>query len=165
MAEDRNINDRLRTSKILWYLYWVFIAASLVLVVQIIRLKVFWEPEPLTANLFRPSKSKEVIKPERGAIIDHNGKLIAVSTPMYDIRMDCTVMKETYAKDKKEGKAKENEWKQNARLLAAALPGVLPQDGKDEAYYRKLILGGRNLDRKYVLITKGIDHETLLKIK
>ena len=165
MAEDRNINDRLRTSKILWYLYWVFIAASLVLVVQIIRLKVFWEPEPRTEHLFRPSKSKEVIKPERGAIIDHNGKLIAVSTPMYDIRMDCTVMKETYAKDKKEGKAKENEWKQNARLLAAALPGVLPQDGKDEAYYRKLILGGRNLDRKYVLITKGIDHETLLKIK
>lgn len=165
MAEDRNINDRLRTSKILWYLYWVFIAASMVLVVQIVKLKMFWEPEGQTAHLFRPSKSKDVIKPERGAIIDHNGKLIAVSTPMYDIYMDCTVMKEAYAKDEKKGKSRENEWKQKARQLAAALPGVLVKDGKDETYYRKLILGGRNLNRKYVPITKDIDHETLLELK
>lgn len=93
MAEDKNINDRLRTSKILWYMYWMFIVASIVLVVRIVQLKVFWEPEPKTAWRFRPSKSKEVIKPERGAIIDHNGKLLAVSTPMYDIYMDCTVLK------------------------------------------------------------------------
>ena len=44
MTNNRDINDRLRTSKILWYLYWVFIAASIVLVAQIINLKVFWEP-------------------------------------------------------------------------------------------------------------------------
>lgn len=165
MAEDRNINDRLRTSKILWYLYWVFIAASLVLVVQIVRLKVFWEPEPRTARLFRPTKNKEVIRPERGAIIDHNGKLIAVSTPMYDIYMDCTVLKETYAKDKEKGKEKEDKWKQKARQLAAALPEILAKDGKDADYYRKQILGGRNLNRQYVPISKGVSHETLLKLK
>lgn len=165
METDRNIKDRFRTSKILWYLYWVFIAASIVLVMQIINLKVFWEPEPQTAWRFRPAKSKDVIKPERGSIIDHNGKLLAVSTPMYDIYMDCTVMKEAYAKDEKKGKNKENEWKQKARQLAAALPGVLVKDGKDEAHYRKLILGGRNLNRRYVPIAKGIDHETLLRLK
>lgn len=165
MAEDKNINDRLRTSKILWYMYWMFIVASIVLVVRIVQLKVFWEPEPKTAWRFRPSKSKEVIKPERGAIIDHNGKLLAVSTPMYDIYMDCTVLKEKYAKDKEKGKEKEDKWKEKARLLADALPEVLAKDGKDAGYYRKLILGGRNLNRQYVPISKGISHETLLRLK
>ena len=45
MAHNKDINDRLKTSKILWYLYWVFILASIVLIAQIINLKVFWEPE------------------------------------------------------------------------------------------------------------------------
>ena len=165
MADNKDINDRLKTSKILWYLYWVFIAASIVLLVQIINLKVFWEPEPETLRYFRPSKKQEIIKPDRGAILDHNGKLIAVSTPMYDIYMDCTVLKGTFAKDEKEGKQKEDEWKGKARKLAEALPAVLEKDGKNAEYYRKLILGGRNLDRQYVAITKGIDHETLLTLK
>lgn len=165
MADNKDINDRLRTSKILWYLYWMFIAASIVLLVQIINLKVFWEPEQETEEYFRPAKRQEIIKPERGAILDHNGKLIAVSTPMYDICMDCTVLKGTFAKDEKEGKKKEEEWKRKARKLAEALPSVLERDGKDAKYYRELILGGRNLDKQYVVITKGIDHGTLLTLK
>lgn len=165
MADNNNINDRLKTSKILWYLYWVFILLSIILLGQIINLKVFWEPEPKTEWRFRPIKSKEVIKPERGTILDHNGKLLAVSTPMYDIYMDCTVLKERFARDKKDGKEKEEKWKAKARELAAALPQTLQKDGKDATYYRKLILGGRNLNRQYVSITKGIDHETLLTLK
>ena len=164
MAYKKDINDRLKTSKILWYLYWVFIAASIVLLGQMINLKVFWEAEPLTEKYFRPKKQQELIKPERGAILDHKGKIIAVSTPMYDIYMDCTVMKAAYAKDK-DGRQMENEWKDKAKKLAAALPSVLSKDGKDVTHYTKLILGGRNLNRQYVSITKGIDHETLLKLK
>ena len=165
MANNKDINDRLKTSKILWYLYWGFIAASIVLLVQIINLKVFWEPEPQTAWRFRPSKRHEIIKPERGAILDHNGKLIAVSTPMYDIYMDCTVLKTKFAKDKKDGKKNEEEWKNKARQLAAGLPEVLSKDGKSADYYKKLILDGRKLNRQYVPITKSIDHSTLLKLK
>lgn len=165
MTNDKDTNDKLRTSKILWYLYWVFILAAIVLLVQIINLKVFWEPEPQTAWRFRPTKKKEILKPERGSIIDHNGKLIAVSTPMYDIYMDCTVLKSKFAKDEKDGKKNEEKWKDKARKLSAQLPTVLSKDEKDATYYRKLILGGRNLNRKYVHITSGIDHETLLKLK
>ena len=165
MTDNKDINDRLKTSKILWYLYWGFIALSIVLLVQIINLKVFWEPEPQTAKYFRPVKRKEIIKPERGSILDHNGKLIAVSTPMYDIYMDCSVLKVKYAKDKEEGKKKEENWKNKARQLGAALPEVLAKDGKTADYYKKLILDGRRLNRQYVPITKGIDHSTLLKLK
>ena len=165
MANNKDINDRLKTSKILWYLYWGFIALSIVLLAQIINLKVFWEPEPQTAKYFRPVKRKEILKPERGSIMDHNGKLIAVSTPMYDIYMDCSVLKVKYAKDKEEGRKKEENWKNKARQLAAGLPQVLSKDGKNADYYRKLILDGRKLNRQYVPITKGIDHTTLLKLK
>ena len=165
MTNNKDINDRLKTSKILWYLYWGFIAASIVLLVQIINLKVFWEPEPTTAWRFRPLKKHEIIKPERGAIMDHNGKLIAVSTPMYDIYMDCTVLKAKFAKDKKDGRKNEEEWKNKARQLGAGLPAVLSRDGKSADYYKKLILDGRKLNRRYVAIAKSIDHSTLLKLK
>ncbi len=165
MNDNRDTNDKLRTSKILWYLYWVFIIAAIVLLAQIVNLKLFWEPEPETAWRFRPTKKKEILKPERGSIIDHNGKLIAVSTPRYDIYMDCTVLKSKFAKDKKNGKKDEENWKNKARKLSAALPSVLAKDEKDATYYSRLILGGRNLNRKYVHITSGIDHETLLKLK
>ena len=165
MADKKDINKGNETSKILWYLYWGFILASIVLLGQIINLKVFWEADSETEKYFRPKKRQEIIKPERGAILDHKGKIIAVSTPMYDIYMDCTVMKSVYAKDKKNGKKLENDWKEKAKKLAVALPSVLEKDGKDASHYTKLILGGRNLNRQYVSIAKGIDHETLLKIK
>ena len=165
MANDKEIDEKLKTSKILWYLYWAFILASIVLICQMINLKVFWEPLEATEHLFRPKKSKEILKPERGAILDHNGKLIAVSTPMYNISMDCTVLKERYAKNKKEGKQKEEEWKNKARSLAKQLPIVLAKDGKDEEYYRKLILDGRSQNKQYVPITRGIDHNKLLELK
>lgn len=165
MTSDKDINDKLKTSKILWYMYWGFILASIVLIIQIIHLKVFWEPRPTTEHYFRPRNRKEILKPERGAILDHNGKLIAVSTPMYNIAIDCTVMKESYARDKEEGKQKEKEWKEKACRLAQELPAVLSKDGKDAAYYRKLILDGRSQNKQYVPITKGINHNTLVKLK
>ena len=165
MTSDKDINDKLKTSKILWYMYWGFILASIVLIIQIIHLKVFWEPRPTTEHYFRPRNRKEILKPERGAILDHNGKLIAVSTPMYNIAIDCTVMKESYARDKEEGKQKEKEWKEKACRLAQELPAVLAKDGKDAAYYRKLILDGRSQNKQYVPITKGINHNTLVKLK
>jgi cell division protein FtsI (penicillin-binding protein 3) len=165
MTSDKDINDKLKTSKILWYMYWGFILASIVLIIQIIHLKVFWEPRPTTEHYFRPRNRKEILKPERGAILDHNGKLIAVSTPMYNIAIDCTVMKESYARDKEKGKQKEKEWKEKACRLAQELPAVLAKDGKDAAYYRKLILDGRSQNKQYVPITKGINHNTLVKLK
>jgi cell division protein FtsI (penicillin-binding protein 3) len=165
MTSDKDINDKLKTSKILWYMYWGVILASIVLIIQIIHLKVFWEPRPTTEHYFRPRNRKEILKPERGAILDHNGKLIAVSTPMYNIAIDCTVMKESYARDKEKGKQKEKEWKEKACRLAQELPAVLAKDGKDAAYYRKLILDGRSQNKQYVPITKGINHNTLVKLK
>ena len=128
-------NDRLWSSKLLWAFYWVFILASIILLVRITYLKIFWEPNPQTAHLFRPKNEKSVIKPERGAIIDHNGKILAITTPLYDIFMDCAVQKNT-----KKGK---ESWESKADRLAEALPEVLKDGGKDAAFYKKLFREGR----------------------
>ena len=157
-------DDSNRTSKVLWYLYWVFILLSMVLIVWTTYLKVAWNPDPDTIGFFRPDKKKNLIKPNRGAIIDHNGKLLAITTPIYDIYMDCAVQKPNYSgkseQEIKKLKLKEDRWQQKARQLAKELPEVLSKDGKNAEYYERLILNGRERNLRYVPITKKIDHQT-----
>ena len=159
MAQGNNIgnNDRLRSSKFLWAIYWVFILASIFLIIWIAYLKILWEPNPETAHFFRPRNEKNIIKPERGAIIDHNGKILAITTPLYDIYMDCGVQKET-----KEG---QESWSSKANRLAEALPEVLTENGKNAAYYKKLFAEGRRKNVRYMPIAKKVDHLTYLKLK
>ena len=116
---------------------------------------------------FQPKKDKNEIDPQRGSIIDYKGKLLAMSTPMYNVHMDCYVLKEEYAsmKDKEKGAKKEQEWISKAQQLADKLPEVLKEDGRNAAYYRDLILTGRRNKRRYVAIAKDIDHSTLLELK
>ena len=159
MAQGNNIgnNDRLRSSKFLWAIYWVFIMASIFLIIWIAYLKTFWEPNQETAHFFRPRNEKSIIKPERGAIIDHNGKILAITTPLYDIYMDCGVQKET--------KNGQESWSSKANRLAEALPEVLTENGKNAAYYKKLFSEGRRKNVRYMPIAKKVDHLTYLKLK
>ena len=171
MTNRDNINpiDSNRTCKILWYLYWAFILLSMVIIGWTIYLKTVWTPDPATIGFFRPKKIKNVIKPERGTIIDHNGKILAITTPIYDIFMDCAVQKPNYAnkseKEKQELKENEEEWIEKAKALAAALPEVLSKDGHDAKYYENLILKGRERNLRYVSISKKVDHPTYKKLQ
>lgn len=164
-----NINDSNKTSKVLWYLYWLFILMSAVLILWIIYLKVIWKPDPDTLHFFRPTTQKNVIKPERGAILDRNGKLLAITTPIYDIYMDCAVLKPDYKgktdKEIEELEQAEEKWKAKARLLAKELPKVLSKDGKDAKYYERLILSSREKNLRYVPISKKVDHPTYMRLK
>ena len=136
MAIGNNIEDnKLWSSKLLWAIYWVFILASIFLIMWIAYLKIFWKPHAETAHFFRPRTEKSIIKPERGAIIDHNGKILAITTPLYDIYMDCRVQP-IKKKDKPS-------WEEKAEELAKALPGVLVEQGKSEKDYSNLFKIGR----------------------
>ena len=88
--------DRHRISRILWFLYCFFLVASLVLICRIVQIQFFWEPDSQTVSYFQPKKYSSRTKPERGSIMDMNGKLLAISTPMYNINMDCTILKEDF---------------------------------------------------------------------
>ena len=157
-------------SILLWVFYCVFLVLSVVIIGKIVKIQYGWEPDAEYVRYFQPKHEQVITKPERGAILDHNGKLLAISTPMYNINMDCTVRKEEFAKikDTRKRDSLENDWKRKARLLSKELPKVLVKDGKDADYYYNLIISHRDSNlkgRKNVPITKNIDHQTYLKLK
>ena len=154
-----------RASDVLTFFHAVFLALAIASVVMIAITQYIWEPDPKYLSFFHPFKKKMDINPDRGSILDHNGKLLAMSTPMYDIHMDCYVMKAKHDNDKENGKENEDKWIDKAYKLAESLPEVLKEEGKDEEYYRNLIIEGRAKKRQYVSIAKNIDHGTLLKLQ
>lgn len=172
MAQNGNIQneDRFRISKILWFLYCFFLVASVVIMIRIAYIQFIWEPDANTVKYFQPTRYESKTKPERGTIMDVNGKLLAISTPMYNINMDCTVMKEDYEVKypKEKGDSLEKLWRQKAKELSRELPKVLAKDGKTADYYYDLIMRNRDSKdlrgRKNVLITKNIDHDTYLRL-
>lgn len=172
MERNREIhnNDKHRISKILWFLYCVFLVLSVILIGRIMNLQFFWEPDPQTVRYFQPKKHLEKTKPERGAVMDMNGRLLAISTPMYNIHMDCAVLKEEHnmAGSARATDSLERIWKDKARRLCNELPKVLAKDGKTSDYYYDLIMRHRDSEtikgRRNVLITRNIDHNTYLKL-
>lgn len=159
-----------RVSMILWVLYCFFLALSVVLIVKIVVLQFAWEPDQELVRYFQPKRYRQIEKPERGAIMDCNGKLLAISTPMYNINMDCTVRKEEFAmaKTARRRDSLENDWKAKAWKLSRKLPKLLPKEGKTADEYYNLIISNRESNlkgRKNVPIAKGIDHQTYLQLK
>lgn len=172
MAERRDIqqDNRHRISKILWLLYCLFLVASIILIGRIIQIQFTWEPDHETVKYFQPKRYENKTRPERGAIMDMNGKLLAISTPMYNINMDCAVLKDEFRKGRtaRETDSLERIWRNKARMLCNELPKILVKDGKTSQYYYDLIMRNRDSEslkgRRNVLITKNIDHETYLRL-
>ena len=163
--EIRKEKEKRRPSRVLMHFYMLFLAVSLVVIGKIIYIQYIWEPNPKFVKDFKPAKQKEVIEPERGSILDHNGRLLAISTPLYNIRMDCYVQKEHNEQDREKGRKAEEKWLENARLLSGGLARVLHEPDKDSLYYWNLIRKSRAEKKKYVSIARNIDHGTLLELQ
>ena len=163
--ETRKEKEKNRPSRVLMHLRVVFLAVSMLVAGKIIYLQYIWEPNSKFVKDFKPAKQKEIIEPERGSILDHNGRLLAISTPLYNIRMDCYVQKEHNEQDKEKGMEAEEEWLKNARLLSGGLARTLKEPGKDSLYYWNLIRKSRAEKKKYVSIARNIDHGTLLELQ
>ena len=164
MAKKTGTDNR-RPSRVLMYFYLFFLALSIVAAVKIYIIQNVWEPNPKFVKEFLPSKHLEQTQPREGSILDHNGKVLAISTPLYNVFMDCCVQKEHYAKDEKHGTEKEEKWLRKADTLAGGLARVLKKQGKDSLYYRSLIRESRAKGRRHVTIVKGVDHRTVEQLK
>ncbi len=164
---------------VLWALYMIFWLVGFVILGRIVWLKLFWEPDPSIAAYIKPHDVKEVIEPMRGSILARDGRLLAMSTPMYQVFMDCTVQKEAFRREKekvqkyneqaiqkgkpvKEIRDREGEWMEKAKALSVGLADVYggkPQD------WMALIASNRRNGGKYVKIGRRINHETLQRVK
>ena len=70
-----------RASNVLMAFHVLFLTAAIAIIVKIVILQYFWEPDPRYVSYFQPKKTRQELDPERGAIIDHNGKLL----PRYNV--------------------------------------------------------------------------------
>lgn len=157
--------DKRRPSRILMYFYVLFLLASVTIAGRILYIQYIWKPDHKFAHHFRPEKKRAVIEPRRGSVIDRNGKLLAISTPMYNIYMDCYVQKEANSMNGAKGAAAEREWVRKAGLLSKGLAKTLQEQGRDSAYYMNRIMTGRVRKMQHRSIVMKTDHGTLLKLK
>lgn len=163
---DKNIQnvtkkERDRIGMILYYLYFAVLLLAAVLVVRMVYIQCFWELDPEVAPYFKPASTRNVIEPKRGAIIGCDGKLLALSSPIYQLYMDCTVRSDYFAK-KKESKQLEKEWLEKAREFATAFA---QQTGCNGDVLFKQIEEGRKNGTRYLKLGSPIDREALLTLQ
>ena len=164
MAEspkDMTRKERDKIGMILYCFYAGFLVLALVLIARIVDIQCFWKLDKSVEKYFLPASTKSVIEPERGAIIGYDGKILALSTPMYQLYMDCTVRKEFFA-TKKDARKYEEEWLDKAELFAQAFA---EETGCDAQFLYRQISEGRKKGNRYLRLGSLIDRETLLALQ
>ena len=165
MARKSEIQDKIvgrdRIHVVMFFLSILFLALGVFILIKIVRIQTGYEIDPKVEHLFSPSVYKHVDRPVRGRILATDGRPLAISAPLYDIHMDCTVRKQEF-KDKNNQEA-EAEWCRKAGELARALSAEFKD--RSAADYEKAILGGREKGSKYLKIKNNVDLTTLNRVK
>ena len=162
----------------------LFIGLSVGIIICIARIQATYSVSPMVIDIFRPREDKYVEVPKRGRILAEDGRPLAITTPLYNIYMDCTVRKAEFEEmDRKEerrreklrsegkevpeakhpGAAAEKVWREKAQALSQELARLFPAKGADQ-YYRE-ILAGREDGKKHMLIRRNVSHATLNTLK
>ena len=134
---------------VLYLAYLLLLAGSLLLIVRIVDIQLFFNPDPKIEEALTPSNIANTIEPARGNIIDSEGRLLAMSCPIYQVYMDCTVLKD------RNTPSQEEEWLEKARQLSEGLAGIFPE--KTAAQFYNLIRDGRRNGKRYVKIGHPVD--------
>lgn len=163
--ENTGGKTRDRAARFLFVIYFVCLIFSFVLIGRLFYLQFFFRPDPDLEKYLTPVSRKEVTEPARGAILSFDGRLLASSAPMYQIYMDCTVLKEAHENDRNRERGRENEekWLEKAGQLSVRLAEAYG-DKTAQEYYSTIVSGRRN-GRKYVKIGGEIDHGQLQEIE
>ena len=154
-----------RISMILLFIYIVVLLIGALIVVKLIYIQKSWEPDKSIAKYFLPPAEKYTIAPDRGAIIGCDGQILALSTPMYQLYMDCTVRKEYFQKKMRKnptGDNLEQQWQDKAKAFSEGFAKVMNMDAS--AIF-KSIMDGRRKGNKYLRLGTDIDRGTLLKLE
>lgn len=154
-----------RISMILLLIYIVVLFISALIIGKLIYIQKSWEPDKSIAKYFLPPAEKYTIAPDRGAIIGCGGEILAMSTPMYELRMDCTVRKEYFQKKMRKnptGDNLEQQWQDKAKAFSEGFAKVMNMDAS--AIF-KSIMYGRRKGNKYLRLGTDIDRGTLLKLE
>ena len=155
------IENRDRIHVVMFFLSLVFMLLGIAILVRIVHIQATYTVDERVIGLFRPSVQKHVDQPVRGKILATDGRPLAISAPLYDIYMDCTVRKQDYIDLGKD--SLERAWRSKARELAIYLSNEFRDKSADA--YAKSILEGRDKGAKYLRIQRNVYLSTLEKVK
>lgn len=160
-----NKKKRDRIGVILYLIYTLVLILGIVVIGRIFYIQHFWKLDKSIEKYFLPSVIRSDIDPDRGAIIGCNGEILAMSTPMYELRMDCTIRKDEFKKKMSAdptGKNLEQEWQDKARAFCG---GFSKETGIDSTALFKSIIDGRRKGNKYLRLVANIDRGKLLRLR
>lgn len=135
----------------LWIIYWLMFLAGLAIIFQVAYIQL------VKGETYRKLASDATLKfgeieASRGNILAHDGKLLATTVPIFDIRMDVgspNISNDVFNK--------------NVDSLAIGLARIFPQNNSD--FYKKLLRDARRKKNRYLLIKRSVDYATLKRIK
>ena len=172
--------NRDRIHMVMVFLTVLFILLSVGILLCIGHIQATYSVDAKVLNLFRPRPDRYTEAPKRGRILAEDGRPLAITTPLYDIYMDCTVRKSEFEEiDRKEqrrlerlrkegkevpapqykGAAAEKAWQSKADSLSRELARIFPY--KTAVQYYNDIITGRKDGKKHMLIRRNVNHATL----
>lgn len=150
-----------RIGVILYCFYAIVLVAGFFIIGKMVCIQLFWKPDKDVARFFLPPSTKSVIEPDRGAIIGSDGKLLAMSTPMYQLYMDCTVLKSVF-RGKSNPDSLERDWLSKAKAFS---DGLAKEVGGSAGDYYRMIVTGRKDGNRYMRLTADLDRGALLRLQ
>lgn len=150
-----------RIGVILYCFYAIVLVAGFFIIGKMVCIQLFWKPDKDVARFFLPPSTKSVIEPDRGAIIGSDGKLLAMSTPMYQLYMDCTVLKSVF-RGKNNPDSLERDWLSKAKAFS---DGLAKEVGGSAGDYYRMIVTGRKDGNRYMRLTADLDRGALLRLQ
>ena len=133
------IENRDRIHVVMFFLSIVFLILSVLILARIVHIQASYTVDSKVIGLFRPNSQRHVEEPVRGRILATDGRPMAISAPLYDIYMDCTIRKREF--EEKGDTEAEKAWQEKARELSAALSNEFGDKSAEQ--YLNAILGGR----------------------
>lgn len=150
-----------RIGVIMYCFYAIVLVAGFFIIGKMVCIQLFWKPDKDVARFFLPPSTKSVIEPDRGAIIGSDGKLLAMSTPMYQLYMDCTVLKSVF-RGKSNPDSLERDWLSKAKAFS---DGLAKEVGGSAGDYYRMIVTGRKDGNRYMRLTADLDRGALLRLQ
>lgn len=150
-----------RIGVILYCFYAIVLVTGFFIIGKMVCIQLFWKPDKDVARFFLPPSTKSVIEPDRGAIIGCDGKLLAMSTPMYQLYMDCTVLKSVF-RGKSNPDSLERDWLSKAKAFS---DGLAKEVGGSAGDYYRMIVTGRKDGNRYMRLTADLDRGALLRLQ
>ena len=90
------IENRDRIHVVMFFVSIVVLVLSVFILARIIHIQASYNVDPKVVNLFRPLSQRHVDEPVRGRILSTDGRPFAISAPLYDVYMDCTIRKREF---------------------------------------------------------------------